>query len=207
MTCWRYSVHWVQKQLEALAKQDCFWCWSASKTMNAQSHQKPYMSHARGDTPTTPQPSCPPQMDRSQSMSADNKIATGLFHFYLDKAAVLNDFPHSAVILDWTASIWRSEAYSCCLFCFVFLTHPNQIVCIIICFKRRNHWNSWENLHNYQLLRDRRERNNAWIIIIIMEICKAPTLRLKALNKHTHIMYIEMENVVNFFYYVYIDKC
>ena len=32
-------------------------------------------------------------------------------------------------------------------------------------------------------------------IIIIMEICKAPTLRLKALNKHsiTHIMYIEME--------------
>ena len=33
------------------------------------------------------------------------------------------------------------------------------------------------------------------IIIIIMGICKAPTLRLKALNKHsiTHIMYIEME--------------
>ena len=29
-----------------------------------------------------------------------------------------------------------------------------------------------------------------------MEICKAPTLRLKALNKHTHIMYIEMENVI-----------
>ena len=27
------------------------------------------------------------------------------------------------------------------------------------------------------------------IIIIIMEICKAPTLRLKAPNKHTHIMY------------------
>ena len=33
-------------------------------------------------------------------------------------------------------------------------------------------------------------------IIIIIEICKAPTLRLKALNKHTHIMYIEMENVI-----------
>ena len=27
-----------------------------------------------------------------------------------------------------------------------------------------------------------------------MEICKGPTLRLKALNKHTHIMYTEMEN-------------
>ena len=29
-----------------------------------------------------------------------------------------------------------------------------------------------------------------------MEICKVPTLRLKALNKHnmTHIMYIETEN-------------
>ena len=33
------------------------------------------------------------------------------------------------------------------------------------------------------------------VITIIMEICKAPTLRLKALNKHsiTHMMYIEME--------------
>ena len=30
----------------------------------------------------------------------------------------------------------------------------------------------------------------------IMEICKAPTLWLKALNKHMHIMYIEMENVI-----------
>ena len=29
-----------------------------------------------------------------------------------------------------------------------------------------------------------------------MEICKAPTLRLKALNNHTHIMYIETENVI-----------
>ena len=28
-----------------------------------------------------------------------------------------------------------------------------------------------------------------------MEICKAPTLRLKTLNKYTHIMYIGMENV------------
>ena len=33
------------------------------------------------------------------------------------------------------------------------------------------------------------------LIIILIEICKAPTLRLKALNKRsiTHIMYIEME--------------
>ena len=34
------------------------------------------------------------------------------------------------------------------------------------------------------------------IVIIIMGICKAPTLRLKALNKHTHIRYTEMENVI-----------
>ena len=34
------------------------------------------------------------------------------------------------------------------------------------------------------------------LIILIMEICKVPTLQLKALNKHTHIMYIEMENVI-----------
>ena len=33
------------------------------------------------------------------------------------------------------------------------------------------------------------------LLMIVMDICKAPTLRLKALNKHsiTHIMYIEME--------------
>ena len=40
-----------------------------------------------------------------------------------------------------------------------------------------------------------------------MEICKAPTLPLKALNKHAHIMYIEMENVIQKNKYVYIDKC
>ena len=34
------------------------------------------------------------------------------------------------------------------------------------------------------------------LLIIIMEICKAPTLWLEALNKHTHIMYIKMENVI-----------
>ena len=34
------------------------------------------------------------------------------------------------------------------------------------------------------------------IIIIIMDISKAHTLLLKALNKHTHIMYIEMKNVI-----------
>ena len=36
------------------------------------------------------------------------------------------------------------------------------------------------------------------LALIIMEICKAPTLRFKALNKHsiTHIVYIEMENVI-----------
>ena len=32
-----------------------------------------------------------------------------------------------------------------------------------------------------------------------MEICQAPTLLLKALNKHnmTYVMYIEMENVIS----------
>ena len=36
-------------------------------------------------------------------------------------------------------------------------------------------------------------------VIIIMEIYKVPTLRLKAMNKHnmTHIMYIKMENVIS----------
>ena len=42
---------------------------------------------------------------------------------------------------------------------------------------------------------ENKARYNDVIIIIIMEICRAPTLRLKALNKHsiTHKMYIEME--------------
>ena len=37
------------------------------------------------------------------------------------------------------------------------------------------------------------------IIIIIMGICKASTVRLKALSKYsiTHIMYVEMENVIS----------
>ena len=35
--------------------------------------------------------------------------------------------------------------------------------------------------------------------LIIMDFCKAPALRFKALNKHsiTHMMYIEMENVIS----------
>ena len=51
---------------------------------NAQSHQMLYVSRARSDPPPAH-----PQMDRSQSMSADCKIAARLFHFCLDKAAVL----------------------------------------------------------------------------------------------------------------------
>ena len=42
-----------------------------------------------------------------------------------------------------------------------------------------------------------------------MEICKVPTLRLKVLNKRTHIllMYIEMENVIKKNKNKNIDKC
>ena len=42
-------------------------------------------------------------------------------------------------------------------------------------------------------------------IIIIMEVCKAPTLWLKALNKHniTHIMYIGTENVISKYIYTH----
>ena len=51
--------------------------------------------------------------------------------------------------------------------------------------------------------------SNRYSVIIIMEICKTPTLRLKALNKHTHIMYIKMENVTqkSKYVYFYINKC
>jgi len=43
------------------------------------------------------------------------------------------------------------------------------------------------------------------VIITIMEICKAPILRLKALSRHTHIMYIEMETVIKKIY-IYIKE-
>ena len=43
-----------------------------------------------------------------------------------------------------------------------------------------------------------------------MEMCKAPTLWLKALNKHsiTHIMYIKMEmlSAIKMYIYVYVRK-
>ena len=42
------------KQVEAPAKQDRFRCGSASKTMNAQSHQKPCVSHAKVTPPPSP---------------------------------------------------------------------------------------------------------------------------------------------------------
>ena len=43
---WRQSVLWVLKQVEALAEQDCFWCWSsASKTVNAHCHTRRCMYH------------------------------------------------------------------------------------------------------------------------------------------------------------------
>ena len=67
-------------------------------------------------SPTSPSP----QMDRSKSMSADYKTATGPFHFCLDKVVVLNDFSSSAFILDQTASVWRNESYSCCCSLFSF---------------------------------------------------------------------------------------
>ena len=53
-----------------------------SKTMNAQLHQKPCVSRARGDPPPLSSP-------LPQSMSADYKIAAGPFLFCLDKAPVV----------------------------------------------------------------------------------------------------------------------
>ena len=63
-----------------------------------------------------------------------------------------------------------------------FIEHDSEM--FVKCFQRN---------HNGR----RHMTKHVWFyIIIIIEICKAPTLWLKALNKHTHIMYIEMENVI-----------
>ena len=45
-------------------------------------------------------------------------------------------------------------------------------------------------------------------LIIIMDIYKVPTLRLKALNKHsiTHMMHIEMEMLLAIKMYIYLKK-
>ena len=100
--------------------------WLNKIASSVDQQAKPWMlSHTRSCTcrmlevthtsPTSPSP----QMDRSQSMNADYKTATGPFHFCLDKAAVLNGSPHSAFTLDQTASIWRNKAYS-----YGFFSHP-----------------------------------------------------------------------------------
>ena len=61
---------------------------------------------------------------------------------------------------------------------------------------------------NVERAMERQMGHCAQIIIIIMEICKAPTLQLKALNKHsiTHITYTEMEmlSVIKMYIYIYI---
>ena len=56
----------------------------------------------------------------------------------------------------------------------------HMCVCVCVCVIVDLSWDKVKLVH--------RNNNNG--------ICKAPTLRLKALNKHTHIMYIEMENVI-----------
>ena len=58
-----------------------------------------------------------------------------------------------------------------------------------------------------QVIHNRAQEHQTQLLIIIMEICTAPTLWLKAVNKHTHITYIEMENVIQKNMYIYIDKC
>ena len=65
---------------------------------------------------------------------------------------------------------------------------------------RKVSWGSIGKLTDNVHLASTIELCNLDLIIIITEICKAPTLRLKALNKHsiTHIIkYIEMEDVIS----------
>ena len=113
---------WSSTQ-ELVIMQDRCRCCSANKIVNGQSHQKPHVSYARRDSRRH---APPPPMERSQSLSADYKVATGPFHFCLDKAAVLNDFPRPAFVLDRTVSIWRKEASSFCV-CVFRPPRPNRV--------------------------------------------------------------------------------
>ena len=43
-------------------------------------------------------------------------------------------------------SMIMSADYKIAVVCFVFVAHPDQIVCIIVCFTQRNRWNSWKTI-------------------------------------------------------------
>ena len=64
----------------------------------------------------------------------------------------------------------------------------------------RNHLSSLYNRDGEEKGPKQQQTSNNKNIIITMEIY----LRLKALNMHTHIMYIEMENVIKKIIYIYI---
>ena len=89
VTCWRYSVSWVQKHMEAPTKQDRFRCWSASKTMNADTRCcMRHMLEVKTFTENTPPASLNGQVLKYECWQQDTRP----FHFRLDKSALLCDF-------------------------------------------------------------------------------------------------------------------
>ena len=124
-TGWNW-VHWVQKQVEAQAEEDGFWCWSASKTMNAHCHTRGQTRHmsvleAKPFTASTlPSSSLNGQVPEYECWVQNTRP----FHFCLNKSAFLHDFSPSTFIQGLTASVWHNEAYS-----HLFLAHhwPNHL--------------------------------------------------------------------------------
>ena len=119
------TLPWVQKQVEALAKQDHFQCWLAvtpdAVCITLHAWSKNHNFHCQQPVP---------QMDRSQSMNADCKI---LDHYISVCAVFLVHFYSSFNCIN--------KAQQSMSLIFFPLPSTDWIVCIIVCFK----WNGWEN--------------------------------------------------------------
>ena len=122
-----------KKQERAPAKRDHFQCWSASKTTLTVSLVAVLVYHmvgAKTFTSTNFQWTSNGQVPKYECWLQDSV----LFHFCLDKSAVLYDFSHSTFIQDRTASTCCNKAYSCCfsVLLLFFLPSAGWVICIIV---------------------------------------------------------------------------
>ena len=109
---------WLNKTTSSVDQQAKLWLNKTTSSVDQQTKQWTlshtrcpiYMSHARtrSKLPPPPHPSWNGQVPKYECWLQN----TGLFHFCLDKAGVLNCFSPSTFTLDLTASVWHNKAYS-----------------------------------------------------------------------------------------------
>ena len=131
--------------METLAKQDYFWCWSASKTINGHCHTRCWehlMLEAKTFTASTPPPPLNGQVPKYECWLQ----VTGLFHFCLDKSAVLSFF-----LLHFH---YRSNCINMAQPSIVILFSPNASKKPLKLLRKPL---------NHQLLSDRRKQVQQWL--------------------------------------------